>query len=286
MTIKTFVNALIMRTIKKIKSELVMNNDVKGIVQVFEEMSARKMKDIREGILVGRAFLERLTVLSGDIGADLAQAEPRTLKKASVYLSSAAGLFGDLPEKVFSLFLSSIKGTDADVFVIGKEGAIYMKNTAPRMSFKLIDMPDSELPADSLSAISNYLAGYSSISVFYGRFKNLVNQEAVLGKLSGQIISESINKDEKEMLVKRAKYIYEPTIEAVSAKFRNEILAVLIEGMARENQLAKYGSRLMHLDSAYDNIEKSLEKLGFEFRRESKKMEDKKQIERVSRLIA
>ena len=259
MTIKTFVNALIMRTIKKIKSELVMNNDVKGIVQVFEEMSARKMKDIREGILVGRAFLERLTVLSGDIGADLAQAEPRTLKKASVYLSSAAGLFGDLPEKVFSLFLSSIKGTDADVFVIGKEGAIYMKNTAPRMSFKLIDMPDSELPADSLSAISNYLAGYSS---------------------------ESINKDEKEMLVKRAKYIYEPTIEAVSAKFRNEILAVLIEGMARENQLAKYGSRLMHLDSAYDNIEKSLEKLGFEFRRESKKMEDKKQIERVSRLIA
>jgi len=87
MTIKTFVNALIMRTIKKIKSELVMNNDVKGIVQVFEEMSARKMKDIREGILVGRAFLERLTVLSGDIGADLAQAEPRTLKKGLFPLS-------------------------------------------------------------------------------------------------------------------------------------------------------------------------------------------------------
>ncbi|QQG41563.1 MAG: F0F1 ATP synthase subunit gamma [Candidatus Woesebacteria bacterium] len=274
-----------MKTIKKIKSDLVMNNDARGIIQVFEEVSARKMMDIREGILAERAFLERLSTLSDDVGTDLALAESRTPKKAAVYLASNAGLFGDLPERVFSLFISEIKGMDADIFVIGKEGAIYMKNAAPRIQYKLIDMPDDELPETLLGEISNFLAGYSSISVFYGRFKNLVNQEVALGKVSGNTISENANKDEKEMRLKRARYLYEPNIESVSVKFRNEILAVLIEGMTRENQLAKFGSRLMHLDKAFDNIEKSLEKLTFEFRRESKKLEDKKQIERVSRLM-
>jgi F0F1-type ATP synthase gamma subunit len=274
-----------MKSIKRIKIEISMSGDVRGMVQVYEEISAQKMKEIRDGILSSRQFLERLSVLSSDIGADLASVTARIPKKATVYLSSSSGLFGDLPEKVFSMFLENIKSVKGDIFIVGKQGEIYMKTFAPSVTYKMYDMPDDKMPEESLSQISNLLAEYSEIAVFYGRFKNLVIQDAVSGKISGESITKISNKNEEEMLKKQARYIYEPTINAVSEKFRTEILAVLIEGMARENQLAKYGSRLMHLDTAYEKIEEDLVKLNFDLRREVKKREDKKQIERVSRLI-
>ena len=77
-----------MKNIKKIKTEIRDTSQFKSIVEVYEEISAMKMRNIREGIVDSREFLERLAYLSNEVGSDLASVVG-TGGSATVYLSAS-----------------------------------------------------------------------------------------------------------------------------------------------------------------------------------------------------
>lgn len=263
-----------MKSIKKIKAEIENTTQIKSIVEVFEEISAIKMKNIRDEILLTRDFLERLADLSGNVGSDLSIVKNSEVSSACVYLSSSGGMYGDLPEKIFNAFVNYIDNK-TDVFICGKQGKAFVEKYRPNLKFEYYE--------DEIDILKKLL-NFGKITVFYGRFKNIINQEAVSKSIMGDYEIQFNNMDKKELALKQFKYIYEPSVVEVSTMFANEIKTSVFEGMIKENNLAKTASRLMHLDKAYESIEEKLNLLELIRNRENKKVEDKKQQERIKRI--
>lgn len=272
-----------MRNLKKIKSEIVNTYQVKNIVEVFEEIAALQMKRIRDEILGSRQFLEGLANLSNEVGSDLLF-DYQSKTSATVYLSASSGMYGDLPEKVFNSFLKHIEEKKTSVFIFGKQGKSYMEKYKPNLKFTFYDLDDDKKLDNYLTEIFNILGNFNQIVVFYGKFNNIVNQEATYKSILGEYRNWVSDTEKKDLPQKRFKYIYEPSVFDVSEKFATEIKASIFEGMIKENNLAKTASRLMHLDKAYDTIDKRLFELELYKIKENKKNEDKKQQERIKRL--
>lgn len=266
--------------------------DIKNLIEVYEEIAASKMQKIRKATLDSQAYFDGLAALSDEVALDLSQYYEGKNKFAAVFLSSETGLYGDLIEQVMVSYVNFIKKDELDAYVVGKLGASLMKSYAPEVKFTEIDFSsDTEnIAQDDLSVLMNQLSSYSKIYVFHGRFESIARQTSVNSVISGPDIQKyggtgglSAQAEKKEKEKRRYVNIYEPDVNVISEKFGREISASIIDQSVKENQLAKYAARLMHLDGALDSINKKLENLSVSKKRMRKKMEQKKQTERIAR---
>jgi len=256
--------------------------DLRQLVEVYEETAAEKMKQIRKRILSTREFLEALTKLSSKVGADLTESFSHKKKKeAAVLMSAKAGLFGDLIDRIVTQWIKYVKENRVEPVVVGALGKRLVEERSPGMSFEYLDLEDKQMPEEDLKELSLKLNHYPKVRVFYAKFENIASQEVVNGDVTGLIMemNREISKEES----KQSKYIYEPSVNVISDKFGKEIMTSLVGGMAEENQLSKYASRLLHLDRALDKIDEQLGKLRIDQRQADKQVQERKQQERVIR---
>ena len=256
--------------------------DLRQLVEVYEETAAEKMKQIRKRILSTREFLEALTKLSSKVGADLTESFSHKKKKeAAVLMSAKAGLFGDLIDRIVTQWIKYVKENRVEPVVVGALGKRLVEERSPGMSFEYLDLEDKQMPEEDLKELSLKLNHYPKVRVFYAKFENIASQEVVNGDVTGLIMemNREISKEES----KQSKYIYEPSVNVISDKFGKEIMTSLVGGMAEENQLSKYASRLLHLDRALGKIDEQLGKLRIDQRQADKQVQERKQQERVIR---
>lgn len=275
-----------MKSLKKILKERKKVRQIKSLVSSLEEISSLQIKSIKDEIMLARDFLESLARVSFDVGSDLNSFE-QTKKTISVYLSSDDSMYGDLPEKVFVDFINHVENNKTDILVVGSQGARFMKIYRPRTNFEFADIKTGTVNPDHLPQILEKVVGYHEVVVFYGKFRNIVNQDSV----HESIISDYLQvfnqmADESQRKERQLKYIYEPSPLAVSEKFANEIKTSVFDGMIKEHELAKTASRVMHLEKVYDKIDKDLNKINWSINKAKKRLEDKRQNERVIRIWA
>jgi F0F1-type ATP synthase gamma subunit len=273
-----------MKTFKKIVNEIKDTTELTHVVEVYEQVAASKMQKIRNDILTSREFFEGLVKLSKDVGADfeglVSAARGISTTEAAVFVSANAGLYGDIIARTFDLFLQYLDEHKVDAYVVGKVGEEMMRRTAPGKTYRPFEMSDEEIEEQQFNILAKNLAGYERITVFYGRFQSIVSQESQAATISGEILSEyqGNKKATQQMLEgKKLKYLYEPDVAAVSNFFGKEIMTATFEAMLRESQLAKYGSRLMHLDMAINKIEEQLGDQNDQKLKIRKRMQEKKQ---------
>ena len=77
-------------------------------------------------------------------------------------------------------------------------------------------------------------------------------------------------------------YIFEPSVEKILMFFETQIFASLFDQAVRENQLAKFASRILSMDRASDNIRNRLKELNLQSMRISHYLVNKKQINSLS----
>lgn len=271
-----------MKSLSYIVGEMSTTHLIRSVVEVYEEVSSMKMTKIRDEIVRSRDFLDRLSDLSSEIGGDLSSVEDGKKGDAAVYISTEKGMYGDLPEKVFFTFLQFVDGKNVTPIIVGKFGELLAKKHKPSLKYEFFDVSGIDDINNVLPTISNRLLEYKKVSVFYGKFRNIANQDPAVNSLSTEVLK--INKKNEQLIKSKLKFLYEPSVDDVSKKFANEIKASILEGMMMENELAKTASRLMHLDSSYEKIQDKIKYLRILKNRESKRVEDKKQQERVKRL--
>jgi len=266
--------------------------DIKGLIEIYEEVAALKMQKVRKEVMDSQAYFDGLARLSDEVALDLTQYYEGKRKVAAVFLSSETGMYGDLIDKVMVSYVNFVKSNEADAFVIGKFGVNLMASYAPEVHFTEISLSgeNEKISEGDLSVLMNKLSEYSKISVFHGRFESIARQSSVSSTISGPDIQKYEGKDlagsgvsKKHKEERRLLNIYEPDVATISEKFGKEISASVVDQSVRENQLAKYAARLMHLDDALYNVSKKLDSLDITKKRMRKRMEQKKQIERIAR---
>ena len=264
--------------------------EIRGLVEVYEELAASKMQKIRHSVVNAQEYYEGLANISEEVSLDLFENSNTKAKgEAAILLSAEAGLYGDMVDKLIVSFVDFVNKNKSDAFIAGKAGVNLIKVYDPSFKYQVLDIPmdDEVANGENLKSVLKMLTEYKKISVFHGRFQSLVVQSAVSSSVSGGNLGELgkiIDKDEAIKI--RLRNLYEPTIAQVGSKFSDEIsLAIFFQSFA-ENQLAKYAARLIHLDGALENINQKIGVYHDEERKMRKKSEQKKQTERVSRMIA
>ncbi|MEK7550897.1 MAG: F0F1 ATP synthase subunit gamma [Patescibacteria group bacterium] len=272
-----------MRSIKKVIVEDRETLEIKGLVEVYEEIAAGKMQEIRESIMNARDFFERLATLSSEVGADLETAGLGRTGDVAVFVSAGTGLYGDLIDRIFVGFMDFVqKNPRIDKVVIGKLGDEMMKFLAKDITYQYYDLVDEEIEAEKLSMLIKDLVRYKKIYLFYGKFRNIVNQETWTQAISGQVLGEIQGGKVSD---KKFLYLYEPGVESVAKVFSEEIAGSVFDNTIEESRLAKYASRLMHLDTALEKINEKLKNLFFERIKVAKRVSERKQLASFAGLL-
>lgn len=273
-----------MKTDKSMVAEIRNLGEIKGMMEVYEELAAGKMQKIRQFILSGRDFFENLEKLSDEVGSDISSATSTDSKMATVLVSANTGLYGDIIDKTFKIFLDFINQNQTKVYLIGKLGEKMMRSYAPQISCQGIDFPDDAIEPKKFDAVLKKLSPYKKVVIFYGKFYNIAIQHPFVSLISGKTLSKTINPE--DLTRKRFSYLYEPSMDFVAEIFTEGIFSSMLEQILRESQLAKQGSRLMHLDQTIGNIEMNLTKLAKQKMNLHKKLLNRKQNAMISGMMA
>jgi len=274
-----------MSNIKNIINQTKEVVEFKGLIEVYEEIAAGKMRKVKKNITMSRDFYEGLGKLSIEVGSDFNSAlEKEKPEEAVVFISSNAGLYGDIIEKTFQSFLSYVKVNKSEIFIVGKIGSQMMDQYAKSYSYQQLSFSDNVIEELVLQQIIGKLVVFRKITVFYGKFHNLMIQKPEIGNISGSLFPQTME-ELKLLAKKRMTYLYEPTVYAVSDLFTKEISAGVLEQMFLESQLAKLASRVMHLDGAIERTGDDLGILNAKKRKAKKQIMEKKQNATMAGII-
>lgn len=281
-----------MITKKVLEGEINNLVGLNNMIQAYEEIAASRIMHSRESVLTNREYIDELNLIFQEVISSYRKQVDELLKNKkkkklgeltfmakngkTLYLliSANAGLYGSLVKRTFDLFVENSSTPNSDKAIVGKLGLSMWQQTKNKDQYYYFDFPDQSVDDDSLKKILDFIVNYEKIIIFYGRFQNLVNQEATFSDISGNTnMSQQSNNQPSQ------RYLFEPSLAKILEFFEKQIFASIFEQTVRESQLAKIASRLTTLDQASDNISKKLALVTEEKGRTLHRQQNKKQLE-------
>lgn len=289
---------------QQIDQQVELVETLKMMAQAYEEISVLKMQRVRSSVLSTRDFLERLSKVFMDVRrnyktqiqrlAKKKKMDPKnisfsTIKKnnkaVSIFISANANFYGDIVRKVFNLFIESIERDNSDVVILGKLGKQLFDNSGMKRPYIYYEVPDNDVKLDNLRDIVASVIQYEKVNVFYGRFNNVVTQEATAIDVSGEL---SLKADEDPNMIvgklARSDYYFEPSLEKILEFFESSVFTSLFEQTVHEAELPRPASRIRAMEEALGNIEKTESELQAEGRRLTKSLQNKRQLDSISKI--
>ena len=197
---------------QKIKLEQDSLMDLAEMVEVYEELAALKMKEVRDGVVKGRVFLQGLSEVFSEVRAEKDKEVKLSMahngKMVVVLISANAGFFGEIVNKTLGEFRQFVEKNKAQVVVLGRVGREWVDRVWPSNEYKYFEIIDDRVEEKMLKDLMEYLLRYEKVVVFHGKFLSLVEQEAVETDLIGKL--GELKKDQPTV-----KYLYEPSLNEV-----------------------------------------------------------------------
>lgn len=270
-----------MISIKAIKNNLLSLQSLTNMAGTYEEIAAIRMRKIKQTVVKNREFLEGLNDLYFKV-SDYAQNYKKALiarqpskKNICVLLSSNTGLYGDIIQNIFDKFVQDIRGSNADVVVIGRIGKKLVDGSSLNINYRYFDLNDNVYDKEMISDILRYVLDYKNIVVYHGLFKSILVQSGYQSFITGD--AEKIRQERIKLTREHLMVIFEPTPEEVAKFFEDQILSILFEQTIYENNLSKYASRMISLDFSIQKAEKQLIGLDLYLKKAIHRQNNKKQ---------
>lgn len=279
---------------KKLEREHKLVDSLKGLAQAYEEISVTKMQRVRGKVLSSRDYLNHLSEVFTNVKANYRAEIEKYMKKKKqgsfslkpmggngktmvVLLSSNSKLYGDIGRKVFSLFAQDVQKNEADIYIVGKVGKELFDAYQIKRTYRYIDFPETKEEETKLGEFFRELEQYETVNVYHGQFVNVLSQEVLISNVTGTAGMTTDKEGNPDV-----KFFFEPSLDAVLSVFENQIFASLFKQTLHESELSHVASRIRQMESALENIgtfEKKLQRLE---RRAHRRMEDARQIQRIS----
>lgn len=288
-----------MSYLKNIIAEIEDLVGINDIVGASEEIASMKMRTIRTKVLANREINDELTQIYRDVNlsykSQITQlmeekkrsklsgqdTSPLALKTgngkiACVYLSANSGLFSNILEQTYSDFKEYLK-THQDVVpvIIGEFGKRLFSDEFPGKQFLFYPLADDTEDEGALKKITEDLATYANVIIFYARFESMAQQTVTMLDVSGQ------DQEGTAATTTFVHYLFEPSLEKIITFFESEIFAGIIQQNVTESELARYASRITTLDMARENIDQQLKTVNLQKRVALHRQMNKKQTEGI-----
>jgi F0F1-type ATP synthase gamma subunit len=295
-----------MNYLKAILTQIEDLTGFKDIVGASEEIASMKMRQIRTKVLLSRDINDELTEIYREVTISYKnqivrlmqekkhnrifdQSNPQTAslktgngRLACVYLSANSGLFSKILEKTYDEFVTYLNAhREAVPVIIGDFGKRLFMDNYPGRQFIFYPLAEGQSSDQALKKITEDLAQFSNVIIFYARFESMASQTTTVLDVSGQ--DATANKTPGQM-VPASHYLFEPSLEKIIAFFESEIFAGIIQQTVTESELAQYASRITTLDMARENIDQQLKTINLEKRFATHRLMNKKQTEALTGL--
>ncbi len=283
---------------KQTKTELSSLALLGEIATAFSEIASSRMKKIRSEVLSSRDFQYSLYEVFRDVLASYAR-QIKSLTKSkklgkdvkvtflahngktvAVFLSANAGLYGDIVNRTFDLFAKDVRGTGVEVAIVGKLGLSLFLETFPGKPYTYFDLTDFGSDEMALGKIIKHIVQYEEVHLYFGRYENLIRQVPFKYNISAEVPLEGAESQEE------SKYIFEPSLKEVLSFFESELFTTLFNHTIHESQLAKFASRMIAMDMAYQNIDTRMEEAELSALRGAHQTAGKKQQETMTSIFA
>ncbi len=278
---------------KKIDKDQKLVDSLKGLAQAYEQISVTKMQRVRGRVLSSREYLAHLSEVFENVKSNYQdEIEKYMLKKKTFFSFSPMGgnkkslailissnnkLYGDIGRKVFTKFWQDFKQNNPDIFIVGKVGKELFDYNKTQKSYRYIDFPESKEDESNLQEFFKEISNYETVNVYHGEFVNVLTQMPLVSNISGSNFLTSESKSDEKV-----KFFFEPSISTVLKFFEDQVISALFRQTLHESELSHVASRIRQMESALQNIGDYEKKLLRIKRREHKRVEDSKQIQRVS----
>lgn len=277
-----------MQRYREVKDEIGINQQLKMLMQAYQEHAIVQINFARYSVVSSREFMQELAEIFTNVKASyqavIAAKQKKSKKKendpfakngkdALVLLSSNGKFYGDLVTKVCRIFEEQARNTDADIVIVGKEGRSYYESTKIHKPFTYFELPDTNVPLALLEPVIQKLVSYERVTIFYGKFDNIIVQEPVKANLSGDLAPTAQGGKQQE------EFLFEPSVENVMAFFESQIFSLLLNQTVNEGKLARFASRIKAMEIAQNNLQKQLKFLNSREKRLKSMEMNKKQLQ-------
>lgn len=275
-------------------AEIATVQDMHMLAQAYEEISVIRMQGIRGLVLKTRTFLSELSDVFYQVKASyrnqilrLMQQHKKknitrisTMKKNGksvlVFLSTNKRLYGDITYRVFSEFLKEAKTRDSDLVIIGSFGRNLFDQFGVLRPYRYFELPDTHISFDDLKPLISYIVEYEHVSVFYGKFTNIISQSPTYSDISGE---QPFEAEGQQVPVK---YLFEPSLETILNFFETQIFTSLFQQTVHESELSYYASRIRAMEESLERITRRIAILDSHQKRLKNSFDNKKQMELLS----
>ena len=263
--------------LKEVRDRMKSVQSTQQITNAMKMVSAAKLRRAQEAIQRLRPFSVRLNTMLKNILSNVDPsvgkefAEKREVKKALVIVvTSDRGLCGAFNSNIIKEAVkhidSKLSGVRSEgglsILCIGKRGFDYFRKRYKDCNI-ISDHVDmlKDITYSAVSPVADEVitmfknAGYDSVSVAYGEFKNPATQYARLAPY----LPVPIEKRGKSK--KRADYIFEPSQGAVFTDLVPTILRVQLLKCLLDTNASEHGARMTAMGKATENAEDLLRNL-------------------------
>ena len=274
-------------TKKEVKNQIENLQTIQNITDVYQQVAAMRMRKVKDGIINNRSFYQKLLEIYLETqGCYQKTARPDRKyvteysknangRSVAVLLSSNTGLYGSVIRDTFERFVGDASKSNDDLVVVGQLGRNWFQVLTPKKPFKYFDLADGTDNLDAqIKQIFKFISKYSNVTIYHGLFKSIVEQPVKVTKITQQIEQENTG-------TQTLSFLFEPSIERVLQTFEEQLLYSFFDQSVYESALSKYGSRMLSLDSATQNVSKVLAQTKLMSTKMRHRLQNRKQLETV-----
>lgn len=228
---------------------------IKSITRVYEQAAARKMRTIKIEIEKINKYIGEADESYTSAKLGLANAHDENMRQlimrgafrrptkssAVVLLSSQYHHYGSLMTDMAKLFVAEFNKGTSEGIVLGKVGLELIKKYGINtQNISYYDFDEANLDWTTVHAVSQKLADYAKVIVFYGEYKSVLTQLAKQDDIS-QVVVISPQGEEK-------KYLFYPKPEKSLSFLENQLISGKFVQKVYESEIAKYAARIKILE--------------------------------------
>lgn len=269
-----------MRRPLEIKAEEAAIRSVVSLTSALESLSSMQIAKTKNKVLISNQFFDEVWNIYKQIRVDAlfnfgrVENEKPIDKELLILITAEAGLTGDIDQRLVRKFLERYNESRNDVLVIGRHGALKLKQS--HVDYKYyFELPENDyINVDPLMDITRK---YTKSRIYYQSYISLSQQEIKDVDLSEVVSSKGRIADlttVSDDLVSEKNHIFEPSPYAVVAYLENSILRLTISQFIYDSRLAQVASRFRAMSAAKERSMETAKELRTEYNRAKRSQVD------------
>lgn len=287
-----------MPSLKEFRLRIVSVKSTQKITKALQMVATAKLKRAQEAAQSARPYATRMASVIANLAAGAAAGGgPKLIAGTGnddvhllVIMTSERGLCGGFNTNIVKLARAEIKrlrdaGKTVKILTIGKKGSDALKRQYGQLIIGHIDRKNERsVTAEGAAAIARQItdrfdaAEFDVATLVFARFKNLLTQIPT----AMQLIPAKPPADAPTVDLQGARYIYEPSEEAILEALLPRYLSTQILSALLETEAGFQGAQMTAMDNATRNAGDMIKSLQLRYNRARQAQITKELIEIIS----